>query len=74
MSTSRGIITVSIMIAIFITLEEISQIFLANRHFSWLDLNCSYAGIICFGFLAYLFVCRKQSKNTETLPDVAEKL
>ena len=40
-----------LLIAAVITLEELSQIFLANRSFSLLDLAANYAGIFTLGEL-----------------------
>jgi VanZ family protein len=39
-------------LAVIVTLEEISQIWIANRGFSLLDLGFDYLGIIAFSYLA----------------------
>jgi VanZ family protein len=44
-----------------ITLEELSQLFLANRRFSLLDLLANYAGIWLFGELGVMMRKRLQS-------------
>jgi len=44
---------VSLTLAFFVTLEELSQQFFPRRTFSLLDLLCSYAGIVFFGWLAW---------------------
>ena len=43
---------VSLTLAFFVTLEELSQQFFPRRTFSLLDLAFSYAGIAFFGWLA----------------------
>jgi len=48
----RGWLLGSVLIAIFCTLEEISQHWLPARSFDLLDLAGDYAGIFCFGSLA----------------------
>ena len=48
----RGWLLGSVLIALFCTLEEISQHWLPARSFDLLDLAGDYAGIFCFGWLA----------------------
>lgn len=57
----------SLLIAGLITLEEFSQLFLANRRFSLLDLSANYAGIWLFGELGALM--RKRLESTSTQPE-----
>lgn len=45
----------SILMGAIMTVEECSQIFIASRHFEWLDLLSNYAGIISFSFLVPIF-------------------
>jgi polysaccharide biosynthesis protein VpsQ len=54
----------SLLLAALITLEELSQIFLANRSFSFSDLLANYAGIWLFGELGVLM--RKKLQLSET--------
>ncbi len=50
---------VSLTLAFFVTLEELSQKLFPHRAFSLLDLAFDYAGIAFFGWLA-LFLARKE--------------
>ena len=59
-SAPRVVIRASLVIAILVAIEEISQLFLANRTFSWLDLGFSQLGIICAGALALFFARRRR--------------
>jgi VanZ family protein len=43
----------SVIIAILVTLEEISQLFISSRSFDWGDLLFDYLGILAFGQLAW---------------------
>ena len=54
-SKSRGWVTLSIglILALLIGLEEFSQKFFSTRSFSFIDLLASYAGIVTFAFLAF---------------------
>ncbi|KXK11767.1 MAG: hypothetical protein UZ14_CFX002002628 [Chloroflexi bacterium OLB14] len=45
---------------IFFTLEEVSQGPIRGRDFSLKDLAANYAGILCFGFLAWWKFRRKK--------------
>lgn len=45
----------SILVALGITLEEISQAFIPSRNFEWLDMVCNYTGIYAGGALLYFF-------------------
>ena len=53
-SKSRSWVTLSVglILALLITLEEFSQQFFSTRTFDLLDLLASYAGIVAFAFLA----------------------
>ena len=42
----------SLLVALVVTLEEVSQIFLRYRSFDLVDLAFDYAGILLFGLLA----------------------
>lgn len=48
----RVVWAVSLILAFFVTLEELSQQFFPKRTFSLLDLTFSYAGIAFFAWLA----------------------
>ncbi|MFK8009916.1 MAG: VanZ family protein [Saprospiraceae bacterium] len=48
----------SLVVFIFITLEEFSQLFIIRRNFELIDLSANYLGIFLFGQLA-LFICNK---------------
>lgn len=54
------ILTVSLILAFFVTLEELSQQFFPSRTFSLLDLASSYAGIAVFAWASG----HKQAKKT----------
>lgn len=51
---NKKILLGSLIITVFITIEEFSQIFLSNRNFDLIDLVCNYAGILVFGFLSVI--------------------
>lgn len=48
---SKRFLLGSALIALIITLEEISQIFFTYRSYSWLDLGSDYLGIVLTGWL-----------------------
>ena len=48
-------------LAVVVTLEEISQIWLANRGFSLWDLGFDYLGIIAFSYLALVQLSKNPS-------------
>lgn len=53
--TKRGLpgnILATALVALFVTVEELSQIIFASRTFSLEDLAASYLGILSLGFLA----------------------
>jgi polysaccharide biosynthesis protein VpsQ len=50
----------SLIVLIIVTLEEISQIFVAGRTFDWSDLVFDFLGIFLFGELAK-FICRRKT-------------
>lgn len=52
----------SLMVIVVVTLEEISQKFVAGRTFDRGDLIFDYLGIFVFGELAR-FICRRQRQN-----------
>jgi polysaccharide biosynthesis protein VpsQ len=54
-----GFLFASGVVTIVVTAEELTQMSFATRTFSLFDLAASYAGIVCFGMLAYRFQCRK---------------
>jgi len=45
----------SAIILVIVTLEEISQIWIVNRSFEFMDLTVDYLGIFVFGQLAWYF-------------------
>ena len=54
--TRRGgwvTLSVSLILALFVALEELSQMFFSARTFSLLDLTASLLGIIVGGWVAY---------------------
>lgn len=52
----------SLIVLIVVTIEEISQMFVAGRTFDWSDLVFDYLGIFIFGELARL-ICRRKTQN-----------
>ena len=52
----------SVIVLIIVTLEEFSQIFIANRSFDLIDLTFDYLGILVFGQLAKYLIQRKHQK------------
>ena len=64
---SRSVLQGSIIILIFVTIEEFSQIFLSSRAFSIMDLLFDYLGIFVFGFIArYVLTHQRLSNETRT--------
>jgi hypothetical protein len=61
-----GIGNFRLIVAIIITLEEITQIFVRGRTFSSIDLLCGYAGILIFGEVARM-ICRKYPPSSQPL-------
>jgi len=54
----------SVIVLVVVTLEEISQKFVAGRTFDWGDLVFDFLGIFLFGELARI-VCRKREISHE---------
>jgi VanZ family protein len=56
-SQPRGWVTLSVglVLALFISLEEFSQQYFSTRTFDLVDLFFSYAGVITFAFLAVIW-------------------
>ena len=52
----------SLIVLIVVTLEEISQMFVAGRTFDWSDLVFDYLGIFLLGELAR-FILRRKARN-----------
>jgi VanZ family protein len=52
----------SLIVALLVTLEEFSQLFIKYRTFDPVDLFFDYMGIFFFGLLAYLLTRRRLSK------------
>ena len=50
---SREVLTGTIIMAVLISLEEISQGFIPYRNFEVLDLVCNYIGIFVLGSIPY---------------------
>jgi len=48
----RNFLLGSVLVFVFITIEEGSQHFISTRNCELLDLICNYAGILFFGKLA----------------------
>lgn len=49
----------SLIVAVFVTLEEGSQYFLSTRTCDWFDLMADYLGILLFGRLAW-YICQRK--------------
>lgn len=56
------LLTGSLVVAVIVTLEEFSQLFVKYRTFDPGDLFFDYMGIFFFGMFAYLLTRRKMSK------------
>jgi hypothetical protein len=56
---SFGIPATIPLVLVLVTLEELSQIWLAHRRFALDDLISSYAGVAAFGALAWLAISRR---------------
>lgn len=52
----------SLLVALVVTLEEFSQLFITYRSFDLFDLLFDYIGIYAFGFVAYLLTKRNGSR------------
>lgn len=48
----------SLLVAVIVTIEEFSQLFIRGRTFDWTDLAADFVGILIFGELARL-ICHK---------------
>ena len=44
------------LVVLFATLDEVLQVVLPRRTFSWTDLSASYAGVVVLGALAWALV------------------
>ena len=65
---SLGKITVlkgSLLLGLFVTLEEFSQMLFPSRSFSWADLMANYAGVLCFGYTAICFMQHRHIIETK---------
>ena len=62
----RSILLGSFLLAIVVTAEEFSQIFLINRRFDLLDLAANYLGIIILGRLAVRFMKSRVNDDGQT--------
>jgi polysaccharide biosynthesis protein VpsQ len=62
-----GYLLASAAVALLVTAEELSQMLFTTRTFSVADLAADYAGIVCFGLLAYRF--RIMRTSTVTMPE-----
>ena len=60
-----GVVKVSLIVTLFVTLEELSQMWLPNRTFSLLDLTFDLLGIICFGILAHYLTRHGRLADTQ---------
>lgn len=70
-SSRSACIKSMLVLAAIITLEELTQLFLRFRGFSYADLAFDYLGILLFGCLA-AFLQRRQSRHTRLAPEAAE--
>ena len=52
----------SLILFALVTLEEISQIWMSSRTFSWGDLACNYLGIFILGWVA-TFISHPESRR-----------
>ena len=55
-----SLLAATIVIMVVVALEEASQAYFPTRTLSWIDLGCSYAGILCLGYGAWLLRARAQ--------------
>lgn len=60
----RSLLIGSFVIIVVVTIEEASQGLFKARTMSWVDLISSYAGIVCFGYAAWLLRIRRQRRDT----------
>lgn len=51
----RPVLLGGLLIAVIMTVEEVSQIWIPSRSFSLSDLAANYAGILCAGWLGPLY-------------------
>lgn len=63
-----NVLTASLLIAVLITLEEFSQLFVASRHFDLGDLAANYLGIVCCSWLALWW--QQRSTQHASIPTV----
>jgi VanZ family protein len=55
----------SLVVALVVTLEEFSQLYLRYRSFDLVDLMFDYAGIFCFGQLASFLLSRRRAAQQQ---------
>ena len=55
----------SLLLAVFMTLEESSQAFIPARNFEIMDLLCNYAGIYAGGLLMMMLPTAKRTDNDQ---------
>jgi hypothetical protein len=58
----RSLLIGSILVTVAVSIEEASQGWFKTRSLSWADLACSYAGIVCFGYAAWVVRPRQRSR------------
>jgi len=56
----RSLLIGSFVIIVVVTIEEASQGLFKTRRMSWADFISSYAGIVSFGYAAWLLRLRRQ--------------
>ena len=59
--SSKVILAVIVAFLAMTTVEELSQLWLTRRTFSFSDMACNYAGVLAFGFLAIWLQSRNSS-------------
>jgi VanZ family protein len=64
---SFKILTGSLFLLVFVTIEEGSQAWFPSRSLSWSDLLANYAGVLCFGRAA-MYVVQNQEVFSKILP------
>jgi VanZ family protein len=56
-------LTGSLAVAVVVTLEEVSQLYIRGRTFDWRDLIADYLGIFIFGEIARLICSFRSARN-----------
>lgn len=61
--SDKGLYIGSVVVGLFVIVDECSHRFLPNRNFDYYDLLANYLGIACFALLTHLLLKRRSASN-----------